>query len=152
MKFLCDQMLAHLAKWLRAAGYDTTIAPAEAPDSEVLAEALAQGRVLITSDHHFIGKGDNVVFLRDATPAALNAALAIDWLHEPFTRCLLCNTPFREPTPEAIEAQVPADARENSTQFWYCPKCDKVYWEGSHTEAMLKTLASYAAEGDRENE
>lgn len=144
MNFLCDQMLTHLAKWLRAAGYDATVAAPEAPDDEVLREAIAEGRILITSDREFLGKAENVVYLHEGTPKELSALVEIDWLREPFTRCLLCNTLFQEASSEMIEREVPEDVRENSTQFWYCPHCDKVYWEGSHTEAILKTLEGYA--------
>ena len=46
MKFLCDQMLARLGKWLRAAGYDARIIDEPLRDRQVLEIALAENRLL----------------------------------------------------------------------------------------------------------
>jgi uncharacterized protein with PIN domain len=67
----------------------------------------------------------------------------INWLYRPFSRCLICNTLLTEPTKENIEEQVPLDVRSLSNQFWYCSRCDKVYWEGSHTARMLQQLMNW---------
>jgi predicted nuclease of predicted toxin-antitoxin system len=63
MNFLLDESAdARLQPYLRSQGYDATrIAgdyPAGMPDDEVLALAVSEGRILITSDHDF---GDMVV-------------------------------------------------------------------------------------------
>lgn len=49
-RFLCDEMLLGLAKWLRAAGYDTTVAKAGLTDRELLQEAVTEDRILLTRD------------------------------------------------------------------------------------------------------
>ena len=50
MKFLCDEMLRGLARWLRAAGYDTAVAEVGERDGALLARAVAEGRLLVTRD------------------------------------------------------------------------------------------------------
>ena len=51
-RLYCDAMLASLARWLRAAGYDTGLAPASATDRAVPDACRAQQRVLVTRDRH----------------------------------------------------------------------------------------------------
>ena len=47
-------MLAGLGKWLRAAGYDTKIITEPAEDQEIFQEAIAEKRLLLTRDSHFL--------------------------------------------------------------------------------------------------
>ncbi len=54
MKFLCDQMLGTLAKWLRLFGFDTFYANAEMDDEELLRVADEENRILITRDKQLI--------------------------------------------------------------------------------------------------
>jgi len=41
---------------------------------------------------------------------------------------------------EEIAANVPPRVRENNELFYYCPNCEKIYWEGSHTERMRAVI------------
>lgn len=99
-RFLCDEMLQRLGRWLRAAGYDTAIATPGSEDHALVARAKAEDRWLITRDRHLarFRNGDGRIVLLDANETAelaaeLSARFRIDWLHRPFTRCLDCNTP-----------------------------------------------------------
>src|SRR3712207_2312024 len=70
VRFLCDAMLGGLAKWLRAAGYDTYYARegTDVSDASLTRKALEEGRVLLTSDGGFLERKPvregNVGFLR----------------------------------------------------------------------------------------
>ncbi len=131
MKFICDQMLVRLGRWLRAAGYDTVIIDRSMPDTEILSRALAEGRILLTRDRFFVGK-ENSIFLTANTVEScaeeLSREIKIDWLEAPFTRCLECNAILE---PEDLGT--------------FCPQCQKHYWEGSHTQRMLATLTRWNA-------
>src|SRR5947208_540619 len=48
-RFLADCNVGRLARWLRVLGYDAAYEPKIA-DSELVARALAEGRVLLTRD------------------------------------------------------------------------------------------------------
>lgn len=155
MKFLCDQMLAGLGKWLRTAGYDTEIVETPIEDRKILERALREGRLLLTRDHHFceMPAGEKtVIFLEgnsiEECVLELNHLLKIDWLHAPFSRCLQCNSLLAEADAQVILEQVPADVRSFSDKFWYCPQCQKAYWKGSHTERMLKQLEAWKGTND----
>lgn len=149
-RFLCDEMLQRLGRWLRAAGYDTAIATAGADDGELVRQAVAEERWLLTRDREMAllrKGGGRVVWLeQNALPeqiAAVTQRFAIDWLRRPFSRCLDCNTPIIPASPEQY-AQLPEGALLISPQAWYCPRCDKLYWEGSHVRRMRHTLEHFA--------
>jgi hypothetical protein len=151
LKLFCDAMLARLARWLRAAGYDTGLAPVSAMDRAVLDACRAPSRILLTRDRHLAahaGKDIHVVLLMadglDAQAMELTAVLGIDWACAPFTRCLLDNTPLHEATPEA-RAHVPPRARDLPGPFRACPACGRVYWPGSHVRRMQARLAQWHA-------
>ncbi len=150
MRFLCDEMLQRLGRWLRAAGYDTAIAMAGADDGALARQAVAEGRWLLTRDREMAlernGDGRVVWLAVNGLPeqvAAVTQRFAIDWLLCPFSRCLECNTPIIPANP-AQYAQLPRGALLTSPQVWYCPRCDKVYWEGSHVRRMRHTLENFS--------
>jgi uncharacterized protein len=146
--FLCDQMLGKLAKWLRAAGYDTALAEPEARDQEILAQALREKRCLMTRDRHFLelDKGSTQVFflkgnsLQEWVQEA-TALCSIDWLYRPLTRCLECNSVLRSVARDVVD--VPPKVSQTMDVFLICPFCKKTYWEGSHAERMRMQLKAW---------
>jgi uncharacterized protein with PIN domain len=58
-----------------------------------------------------------------------------------FSRCLVCNTPLEELGP--AETQALADELEYAPPppVRRCPRCDKLFWEGSHSRRMRAALA-----------
>lgn len=149
--FLCDEMLAGLARWLRAAGYDTALAAAGAADGCLVALAAAEGRLLLTRDRAILSRkaaASRVVVLAgigvDAWARELRDRLALDWRHAPFTRCLVCNTPLA-PAPQGAHELVPEPSRGLGPLKW-CPCCAKPYWPGGHVERMALRLAAWSRE------
>ncbi len=148
-RFLCDVMLARLARYLRAAGLDATLAIESATDAEILREAIGEGRWLLTADRkiteHKAAKG-HVLQLPfgslDLQAAVLDGQFDIDWLSHAFTRCLMDNTPLQPATQEHAQ-QVPDDARQPQDELLACPNCGRVYWRGSHYKRMRRKLAEW---------
>ena len=146
MRFLCDHMLSRLGKWLRAAGHNTLIAASSLSDQEVLALALSEERLLVTRDRHFLkmkAAEPILLYLKsngfEACIRELNQLISINWLHAPFSRCLNCNSLLEEPMFSIVE-HLSSKIRQEKTKFWYCPACERVYWEGSHTARMRLQL------------
>ncbi|RLE67896.1 MAG: hypothetical protein DRJ45_08755, partial [Thermoprotei archaeon] len=54
MRFLCDQMLGTLAKWLRILGYDVYFANNLEDDEDILKRAEEEERVIITRDKYLV--------------------------------------------------------------------------------------------------
>lgn len=150
-KFLCDQMLVKLGKWLRSAGYDTIIIRDRESDEEILQKALHEERMLITRDQHFLKMKvpEGVIIYLSSNRIEdcireFNQKQEINWLLCPFSRCLECNTLLKRPDSKAlVEQQVPLDVRLTTNDFWFCPHCLKVYWQGSHTFKILLKLQQW---------
>ena len=148
-RFLCDQMLARLGRWLRAAGYDTAIQDGPTTDRQLLQRALGEGRLLVTRDRKLIEfrqAPGAVVLLAGNTlgdcAAELAARADLNWLHRPFSRCLVCNTPL-EPAPRDARGQIPAGARALAASATWCATCGKVFWRGSHARRMRVHLEAW---------
>lgn len=149
-RFLCDEMLARLGRWLRAAGYDAAIAVPGSHDRDLVEQARDEGRWLITRDRHLarFRNGDGHIVLlatNDTTSLAaeLSDRFSIDWLRRPFSRCLDCNTPL-QPATTAQAERLPPGKRVFAADACYCPRCDKVLWRGSHVRRMRHTLENFA--------
>ena len=151
-RFLCDEMLHGLGRWLRAAGYDTVIAKGGIPDRELATRCAGEDRVLLTKDRHLaaiVAGTAQVVLIQgsgiDETARALRAALDIDWQHAPFTRCLVDNQ-LLEAAPLCSATRVPERSRAPGGPLRVCPECGRLYWPGGHVRRMQQRLATWQQE------
>lgn len=150
--FICDEMLFHLGRWLRAAGYDTIFVKKSERDQEILKQAIATNRILLTRDKYFLKLKDKQVQLMYFPSANLeecvkkiNKILSIDWLFQPLSRCLICNANLKSIGKEAlINLNIPIGILNRFQKFWYCESCQKIYWLGSHAEHMLVQLKKWS--------
>jgi len=148
-RFLCDEMLGRLGRWLRAAGYDTVIAKSGQPDRQLLEQALRESRTLLTRDRKLaeFRHADRCVEILTADTIeqqvwVLSQRHSINWLYAPFSRCLLCNAPLIAADPARL-AEVPPFSRERVKQLFTCPGCGKLFWDGSHVRRMWAKLRSW---------
>ena len=146
--FAAEKTLGKLAKWLRLLGFDTLY------ESEVVAdefyENLENDRILLTRTRHIRRKSTigKLIFVRSDHWAeqlkqiimelGLSAAQT-----RPFSRCLHCNIPIVTAEKEALWGRVPDYIFETHDHFLTCPKCDKVYWSGSHTQRGLERIQQF---------
>lgn len=149
MRLLCDEMLAGLVRWLRAAGHDAALVPAGAGDAAVLNQALSEERMILTQDKRLAEAAGEEAFLLPVDglaeqAAALREGLGLDWQMAPFTRCVVDNTPLRAATAEEAEA-VPPAARAVPGPVTTCERCERLYWPGSHHRRMAARLSSFAS-------
>ncbi len=150
MRFLCDEMLQGLGGWLRAAGYDTLIEDSGATDRQLLEQARREGRLLLTRDRKLLehrGAEATVVLLEgnslEACAIELAQRLSLNWLHQPFSRCVRCNTPLRD-APPRHRLRLPLSLRLRHASIRYCPRCEQAYWAGSHVRHMQHKLSGWA--------
>ncbi|RLF34018.1 MAG: hypothetical protein DRM98_01370 [Thermoplasmata archaeon] len=134
MKFLCDQMLGTLAKWLRILGFDTFYANSTMDDSEILRITKNEKRILITRDKALssTAKRENLQTIEIKSTdidEQLKLVLKNIKLDENnfLSRCLLCNTLVEEIDKNKIKNKVPEKVFKNNEKFWYCPKCKRIY-------------------------
>jgi len=146
LRLMCDEMLASLARWLRAAGYDTALAEPGTADTDILRACIAEGRILISRDRLLVAAARDriqAVLLGDGSlddhAQALAQELGLDWGAAPFTRCLIDNSLLRAANETEIEA-VPAPFRTMEGEVRTCPQCTRTYWPGGHVRRMRQRL------------
>jgi len=151
MKFLCDEMLAGLARWLRAAGYDADMGTAGETDRTLLHRAQDQDRILLTRDRAILHMKDaprSTIVLHGETlddwACELHSLCGLNWLHRPMSRCLVCNIDLIEADKDAL-ARMPEDSRALPGPFMSCPQCRRGYWPGSHVKRMMARLQHFAS-------
>jgi uncharacterized protein with PIN domain len=149
LKFIVDHNVGKLAGWLRMMGYDSLFFTGD-DDSFMVRQALAEGRVLLTRDtgimkRRVIGNGRlrAVLFKSESPECQMRQLLAeFDLMGQasPFTLCLECNQPLFERSRDEVKDRVPPYVFATQTQYMECPACRRIYWRGTHWEAMQRKL------------
>jgi uncharacterized protein with PIN domain len=145
MKFLVDQPLGGLAKWLRFCGFDAALVrlapdqpqgwPPPRPQTHILTRQTAAARL----------KRPDVLILTPAPPEAqleeVMRRLHISPRHlNPLSRCSHCNELLVTLDRDLVQGRVPEHVFHYQRQFSECPRCRRVYWPGSHIRGISKTL------------
>ncbi len=153
MKFIVDTNVGKLTKLLRIMGYDTRFFNGQ-NDSHMIATARAEGRVILTRDtqimkRRLITGGQLKAVLIESDEPELQIrqvinALNLDCQFKPFTLCLECNQPLLERSKEQVKDLVPPYVFQTQSQFMECPVCHRIYWRGTHWEAMIKKLKKFS--------
>jgi uncharacterized protein with PIN domain len=146
MKFIADRMLGKLAKELRMLGYDTVYCRGE--NAYLLIKlAREEGRVILTRSTKLIPKQpeDRIVRIMEDKPSdqlrELIQRRIISLGEEPlFSRCLLCNILLNEIPREEVEGKVPDFIFYQQKEFFRCPQCSRIYWQGSHQDRMKREI------------
>lgn len=136
-RFAATRNLARLARFLRAAGEDVADAPDGLGRRALREWAQANGRILLTRDQRFPYWPAGVLIIRSED---LDEQLGVfygrfpcaDLLARAFSRCPICNVPLVE-APRAGTEQAALKR---------CPTCGRLYWLGSHTQAIEERLRS----------
>jgi uncharacterized protein len=151
-RFLADQMLGRLAVWLRLLGFDTAEAR-DRPDSWLLRQARDEARVLLTQDralsragsaltHYVEGRG-----LDEQLGEVMSAfGLRFDRARL-LSRCSRCNRALEPVAAEAVHGRIPPAVRERQREFFRCPGCDRIYWDGDHCRRIMDRLATLRGRG-----
>ena len=145
-------MLKKLATWLRISGYDTLyVADLDIEgDEDTYMVYNHTDRILLTRDRELYERskafGRPVILIRSDDVAEQIAELIEHGIEFELKmdRCSVCNTPLRKPTDEeALEVMRKEGIREDLRkryELWYCEKCKKLYWMGSHWKNMVEFL------------
>jgi len=151
--FIVDSNVGKLARWLRIMGYDTVFFNA-GNDSRMVAIALAEQRVILTRDTQIIKRrvvtnGQLKVLLIQSDKPELQMHQVIEALHlecqfNPFTLCLECNQPLVEKSKQQVKELVPHYVFQTQDQYMECPVCHRIYWRGTHWQAMTKRLRKWS--------
>lgn len=151
MKFICDRMLGKLAIWLRISGYDTLyVGDFKTEDEDDFLLKNHVDRILLTKDKnlflkskkfgrnaYLINSNDVASQMRELKEIGVKFQIVMD-------RCSVCNEVLRKPSEiealRVIREQGFGDDILEKYELWYCEKCRKLYWMGSHWINMVRFL------------
>lgn len=143
--FLLDVHLGTLARRMRLLGLDTAYRN-DADDVELVEQAIAEKRVLLTRDRGLLR--------RRALPvgAFVRGQLADDQLADvldrfaptlaPWTRCPACNGLLRTALAEEVAPLIEPGTRRTYREFRRCRACGRPYWRGAHAERLSRIVNS----------
>ncbi len=148
MKFAADGMLGKLTRWLRILGYDVKYS-SRIDDDELIALSIKEKRILLTRDLQLYKqattKAIDAFYLEGETSeenlAQLGKRYSMDLqIDMKKSRCPVCNTKVKPISKKQATNRVEPNTLTNYDEFWKCPKCGKIYWQGAHWKGIRKTL------------
>ena len=155
IKFIVDNNVGKLAKWLRVMGYDTLLFK-EKDDKRMIEIALNEDRIILTKDTQIIkrrlvtdGKLKAILVKHDDRKAQLRETaevLNLNYHFRPFSLCLECNQRLIPRSREEVQNLVPPRVLKTQGQYMECPSCHRIYWQGTHWQAMAKVLRELTQE------
>jgi uncharacterized protein len=146
IKFIVDAMLGKLVKELRMLGYDTLYYRGK-DLHELIQLASQQERVILTRNTRLNPETTENPIIRvieDNPVMQLKELLrqGVIAMNEEtsFSRCLLCNAFLDNISREEAEGKVPDFVFHQQKAFFRCPRCQKIYWPGTHQQRMKKRV------------
>jgi uncharacterized protein with PIN domain len=156
VKFLVDENVGRLAKWLRMVGYDATFIK-NVSDTQLVEVALSEERILLTRDTQILQRRvvsshqlHAILIQSDQTGEQLRQVikeLHLELSSQQFTRCMECNAVLASRTREEVKDLVPPYVFKTQEQYMLCPHCQRIYWRGTHWQAMKKRINDLAPKG-----
>ena len=133
-------------------GYDTLFFNGK-NDSRMITAALAEGRVILTRDTQIMKRrvvtserlkailiqGDDLELQLHQVIDTLN----LDCQFKSFTLCPECNQPLLERSKQQVKDLVPTYVFQTQSQYMECPACHRIYWKGTHWQAMTEKLKKF---------
>ncbi len=143
-RFLLDENLNRLAKWLRLLGYDAVVYNAIRRQKQITL-AVKERRILLTRDKKtakskqdfrriYIKSDDHIKQLKEIRDIIQLADNLI------FSRCPECNKVLLDIDKHRVCGLVPPFVFENFDEFKVCRRCGRIFWKGSHYKQMQKKL------------
>ena len=143
VRFALDAHLGKLASLLRLAGFDGVVIE---DDADLAKAAGSDHRVALTRDVALLKRSivRSGYWVRNTDPER-QLAEVLDRFDlvgqmDPFARCLRCNTRLEVVDPAAVAERLLPCTRASFTEFRRCPGCERIYWQGSHHDALRRVL------------
>jgi uncharacterized protein with PIN domain len=147
--FLCDAGLGGLARWLRAAGYESLWQP-DIGDAELLREAQRLRATVLTTDSLMMERG----VLRDGIipafwlPPTLTMQEQLALVLREFrltiraARCMTCGGKLEPVEKELVRERIPPRTWHWVDEYFVCARCNQLFWHGTHWRRIRVQLAN----------
>ncbi|MEO0004921.1 MAG: Mut7-C RNAse domain-containing protein [candidate division WOR-3 bacterium] len=145
-RLFCDVMLGKLARRLRLLGVDVRYERG-VKRIEAYRRAKAEGRMFLTRHHRFKSMPDVIYINSDKVNEQVEQVREFLRMKPSekreveggfLSRCSVCNEPLSKISREQARPAIPFYIYQIHTQFRRCPKCQRVYWPGSHIKRMIE--------------
>jgi len=139
IRFLVDDHLRRLARWLRSAGFDAAW-ERDIPHRELYRRSWTEKRTILTMNRRLWAPRLHRLSSYDVREqfGEVMETFGLDPFESAFTRCVLCNVPLEPAEKESVADEVPPKAFARYDRYRRCPECGKVFWRGTHTERTLR--------------
>uniref|UniRef100_A0A7S2VVD9 Mut7-C RNAse domain-containing protein n=1 Tax=Chlamydomonas chlamydogama TaxID=225041 RepID=A0A7S2VVD9_9CHLO len=153
LKFLLDNMLGRLCRWLRCLGVDAELVSQHTSRQhmiDLIANAATQGRVVLTRDFKLVARRDcgAAFLLQNDDPVSqlqeVSKHFGITLVQEQLmTRCSVCNAAdLRSISREDAQERVSRRVYRIVEEFFECGNCHKVFWVGPKSHAAAQLMES----------
>ena len=133
-------------------GYDTLLFD-EPDDGRMIVIALREGRIVITRDTQIMKRGvitsgrlGAILITTDEPEMQMQQVmenLNLDCQFKPFSICLECNQPLVARSKQEVADRIPPYVFQTQSEYVECPTCHRVYWKGTHWQAMVKKIKGF---------
>jgi uncharacterized protein with PIN domain len=147
-KFLVDFMCGRLARWLRILGYDTEFVE-DTSRHKIMMKSLAEQRIVLTRDTRLSKKKVYKLILIKSDKIREQVRQVIKELNlklkkeKFFSICSVCNKQVLQVEKEKVKGLVPLYVYQTVNEFYQCPECKRIYWQGSHYDLFLKEVEKF---------
>ena len=145
MKLILTKELGRLSKWLRILGFDTAYYNQDNLSSLII-QALRDERIILTRNQRLPqARGLKIVLIKNEKikKQVEEVLKTLKIVLEPemmFSRCILCNAQLTDIAKDKVKDKVPEYVFKTQEDFVTCPKCQRIYWQGTHWGNVQKTL------------
>ena len=137
LRFIVDLNVGRLARWLRMMGYATLLFD-HGEDYRMIRIALDQARIIITRDTRIMER--RVITSGRLRAILVNGDRPEEQMHQMMEQC---NQPLVARSKEDVADRVPPYVFQTQEQFVECPACRRVFWKGTHWQAMTRKLRRF---------
>lgn len=152
IKFLLDNHLGRLARYLRLLGFDTLYFNNQLDDEELADFSHNKHRVLLSRDRGLL-KRRQVVYgycLRTLEPYEQLKSVVIRFKLadkiDPWKRCLRCNGTLQPVNKGEVVDRLEPRTKRYFHDFRRCLSCQQIYWRGSHHIHLQTFLDRFLSE------
>ena len=145
MRFICDEQLGKLSRWLRIIGQDVEYQK-QIDDNELISKAAEENRMILTRDTKLRDNSlkTKIILLEENYPA-LQLREVVSLFSDKidiniFSRCVVCNGQIKKVEKSLVEGKVPPFVFLTQKHFTMCVSCGKYYWKATHKEKVESQL------------
>jgi len=146
-RFILDVHLGKLARRLRLLGFDS-LYQNDYDDDQIMRLSLAQQRIILTRDRGILKhKKISFGYLVRSNEVVKQVQEVLDRYRlrdmvQPWLRCMSCNGLIEKITKSEIEDCLQHQTGIHFDDFHCCPRCHRIYWQGSHFEQLDSWLST----------